>query len=91
MIIDTIELEKILIANWTAFLNPREMIKIATEQARKNNMNGPINGLTVSRFELNSNGFLVWMEFSANNQQRATIEALLSTDGYLTPMRFELT
>jgi len=84
------ELEKLLIANWTAFLNHREIFKILTDQTKNNTINGPINGLTVSRFELKPKGFLIWMEFNSN-QVAYTTELILNFDGELIPIRTELT
>lgn len=81
MKINIIELEKILLANWTAFLNPREIISFITAETTKNNeTNDPISSLTVSRFELTQNGFLIWIDFKSNNKQ-TTLEVLLKLNG----------
>lgn len=88
-ILNATELEKILIANWTAFLNPREMIKFTTEALNKKNINGPITSLVVTRFEATSAGFLIWIELKTSI--RLTIEALLSLNGEISHIRTEIT
>jgi hypothetical protein len=87
--IDTEKLEKLLIANWTAFLQPREILKFVIEQAKTVNIDSPISNLSISRFELNDYGFLVWIEFNSivNNQKiNGTIEATIDSTGNLHPI-----
>jgi hypothetical protein len=89
-IINTEELEKLLVSNWTAFLQPREILKFANEQVKNINVDSPINNLSISRFELKSNGFLLWVEFNSTISQQkinGTIEAFLTTAGELQPIR----
>jgi len=87
-IINTEELEKILVANWTAFLQPREILKFTIEQAKTVNIDSPIGNLSISRFELKNYGFLIWIEFSSN-QTKGTIEAQI-TNGSIYPLKITI-
>ena len=52
-------LEKLLIANWTQVLDVKAVYKFINE-----NIDSPINNLTITRFEPQENGFLLWIEFN---------------------------
>lgn len=88
------KLETLLVANWTGFLNTREILAFVNNQARYLNIDGPISSLTISRFEFIKDGFLLWMEYSTtlNNEKiRITTEALLTASNELLHIRSEYT
>lgn len=79
-------LEKLLVRYWTEVLDARSVLKFAAEQAQNNDIKGPINNLTISRFEPICEGFLVWIEFNSTKSLKkvyVTIEALLKLSGEL--------
>jgi hypothetical protein len=75
MILDAQKLETLLLANWTEFLDTRQVLKLLGEHTGKQ-----IQNLTISRFELVDQGFLLWFETTAN-KERMTVEALLTVSG----------
>jgi len=83
--IDTLKLEKLLLTNWTSFLDRKALISFAEEIAiNQLNVLPPckVHTLTLSRFELIENGFVVWIDFIANNNQiKITSELNLSNSG----------
>ncbi len=84
MNIQTKQLEELLLANWTKFINIRELTNFATIQC-----NNPVKKITLSRFELLNDGFLVWaechtncdnytVEFTINNREIKHLKTLKS-------------
>ena len=64
--------EKTLVKNWTEFLEIREFLSYAQTLAvnhLKLSKNSTVTKLTISRFELSTQGFIVWIEYilSQNN------------------------
>ena len=83
------ELEKILVANWTAFLDFRKCLDFAGECAAKYaNVEPPCRAdkLTISRFEFTRGGFLIWLDYSIGTIQLTT-EVILDCDGTLTHVK----
>lgn len=68
--INKLKLEKLLLTNWTDFLNGKALMSLAEEIAI-NQLDVPppckVHTLTLSRFELVDNGFVIWVDFTANN------------------------
>jgi len=60
------QLENILIAHWTEFLNPREIIKLINSQPQFVDTN-LIKNIKITRFELSNNKFIIWVEFEYNS------------------------
>ena len=83
--------EQLLIAHWTEFLNAREILDFVAGQAQSSlKVNGPINKVTLTRFELDGNGFILWFEFETSQKVHATLEARLTCEGEIKPVRVEL-
>lgn len=61
------QLEKILIAQWTEFLNPREIITLITTNQNFTNKT-LINNIKVTRCELFNNKLTIWIEFKYNQK-----------------------
>jgi hypothetical protein len=81
--LDTQILEKILITNWTSFLDFRKCLDYAGECAfRHGDISNPCRAekLTISRFEFTKNGFLLWLDYSVDSKEFTT-EAILCHDG----------
>lgn len=59
------QLETILIAHWTGFLNPREIIDMISTQTELTDKNS-IKNIKVTRCEFMNNKFTIWIEFNYN-------------------------
>lgn len=61
------QLERLLIAHWTEFINPREIINIITTQTKlvKKEL---IQNIKITRFEFYNNCFTIWIELSYNSE-----------------------
>jgi len=88
------KLEKILIAKWAEFIDARELItfvaKIAKEHFITENIR--VQRVTLSRFELKEDGFLLWIESiinlaDRNEEVNMTSEAYLLNNGSLRHMQ----
>ena len=83
------KLEKILLVNWTEFLDKREILALAKRCAVEYMGIEPpcqVVTLTLSRFEIQDTGFLIWMEFTvtkSKNKIFGTSELHLSNTGNL--------
>lgn len=75
--LDKEKLESLLVANWTAFLNIREMLKLV-----KHKTGLVVTKLTLSRCQFITEGLLLWIEFETLNHS-AILEAILKPDGQL--------
>jgi hypothetical protein len=83
MQINSQKLETLLIANWSQFINPRELLNYASEHARSFfglMSQAHVNHLTISRFELTEQGFVVWIDYTIE-KVRGTSEFLISSTG----------
>lgn len=89
------KLEELLLTNWTKFIDMKLFSKIITENVHANinqlaflNKQKQITGtkITISKFQLLSEGFVIWVEFQIpyqNNMTEGTIEFLLLYSGHL--------
>ena len=88
--LDKKQLENILLSKWAEFLNVRKLIQFAKESLiHYTNLSSSFQvfELRVSRFELTSTGFLIWLEViltHSGDKINVTIEAFLSGQGELT-------
>jgi len=90
MKIETEKLEKLLIANWTQFIDARQLFSFVEENIKTSMKESmcKVNSLTITRFELSNNGFIIWLDFKANSKSiLGTIEALLSHSGEIYHIR----
>lgn len=91
-------LEKILIANWTHFIDSSKLMAYALKQVQDNASRLEIISgeqiknkgvrITISRFHYSPRGFLIWIEFNAptaplNKYAEGTLEVLLDHQGNL--------
>lgn len=88
-------LEKLLVANWTHFLDSSKLMAFVLKTVQENaNRLDIISSekiknkgikITVSRFELTNNGFIVWVDFNVPLQQfkyaDGTLELLIGING----------
>jgi len=80
-------LEKLLVANWTKFIDRRALINFVRDcllQYLQKEHSCQALTATFSRFELVENGFLVWIEFKLVHETTpatGTIEALVDWHG----------
>lgn len=86
------KLEEILIANWSAFFDARKMMNFVKNEIKTHlDLDVTVQQLVLSRFEFTNKGFLIWLEFSFPHQQNAgVLEALLTANSELLPLRVEL-
>ena len=91
------KLESLLVANWTHFINSSKLMAYVLKNVQENaNCLDIISSekiknkgirVTLSRFHLNKNGFLIWVEFNtpvANSKYaEGTMELNLSFGGTL--------
>ena len=62
-VINSEKLEKILVAHWTEFMDVRELMSSASSViSNLEEKQCKVNKLTISRFELVEDGFIVWLE-----------------------------
>lgn len=94
-IFDADKLEKILVANWTHFLDSSKLMAYVLQKIQENASSLDIISpekiknkgvkMTLSRFSLNPHGFIIWVEFNAplapNNYVEGTMELLLDLQG----------
>lgn len=84
--LNTEKLEKLLIKNWTEFIDIRLMLDYSKQLATDLGFTSPhVNRVTVTRFEFVENGFLVWLEYSiqtGNKNVNACSELLLTHKGF---------
>lgn len=96
-LIDTEKLEELLIAKWSQFVNVPKLFEfIETNVQERKNSFGIINDtniktkskqLMLSRFQLTSQGFLVWVEFTVpinTGIASGTTEILIAPKGIIT-------
>ena len=98
-IINSKKLEELLIANWTSFINYSKLmahileIVRDTELAVMEQSTIPKIGIqiSISRFELIHNGFLIWVEFKVPKEENkiaiGTSELKLSYSGGLSHIK----
>lgn len=78
-------LEKILIANWTSILDVREVLTLVSNITSENSKSQHrIDKITISRFELVNDYFLIWIEYKKDDTN-GTIECHLHLNGDLIP------
>jgi len=97
--INSKKLEELLIANWTSFINYSKLmahileIVRDTELAVMEQSTIPKVGIqiSISRFELIHNGFLIWVEFKVPKEENkiaiGTSELKLSASGDLSHIK----
>ena len=90
-------LETLLRKSWTRFIDKTKLIAFVLKQARDADFPTapvPVNNkqsgykVTVSRFELMSAGFLIWVEFSVPVEDKicmGTSEAFITIQGEIQP------
>lgn len=96
-LIDTEKLEELLIAKWSQFVNVSKLFEfIETNVKERKNSFGVINDTTIkiknkqlmlSRFQLTSQGFIVWVEFTVPVDigiATGTTEILIAPKGIIT-------
>ena len=80
MLINPEQLEKILIQNWTRFIDARNLMKLSVEFAQQTyniDPNNKVDSLTISRFQYENHCFLVWLEYKIGSE-KFTSEIYLS-------------
>jgi len=94
MVVNIEKLERILIAKWAEFLDVRELMKLVEKHAKIHLSVDTleVQRVTISRFELSEDGFLVWVESVVNlpNQTEKvnmTSECYLLTNGIFRHMQ----
>jgi calcineurin-like phosphoesterase family protein len=75
MKIDKEKFETVLLSNWTTFIDPRELLVFV-----QNCSVSKINKISLSRFEMISKGFLVWVECNQNTSNQ-TVELFIDNNG----------
>ena len=82
IVINPEKLEKLLVAHWAEFMNVRSLMEGAAKiiAASENTGIRKVQKLTVSRFELADNGFILWLECKIN-EENFTVELLLELTG----------
>lgn len=94
-IFDADKLEKILVANWTHFLDSSKLMAYVLQKIQENASSLDIISpekiknkgvkMTLSRFNLTPHGFIIWVEFNAplapSNYVEGTMELLLDLQG----------
>jgi len=94
-IFDGDKLEKLLVANWTQFLDSSRLMAFVLQKLQENAgrldiiSSGQIKSkgikITLSRFHISGNGFVIWIEFNApvahNRYAEGTMELFLTLDG----------
>ena len=92
-------LEKLLIANWTQFLDIQKVMSFVLEQVRNNLNNFALieqgqykafgTNVTISRFQIIPTGFIIWAEFKTSLDDKfviGTTEFILTNSGSLQPV-----
>lgn len=87
-LLDTNKLETLLIKNWTNLFDIRDMLKyvqnITNTHLPSTKTNRQINNLSISRFELTPQGFIVWLNYTIienKTKYKAISEILLDFNG----------
>lgn len=95
-LIDNTKLEKLLLANWSNFLDQKKLIAYTLTCVRDYKFNQVVKTnkkhstnikVKLSHFQIKNNGFNLWVEYSIPiNQNTAigTVELLLSNSGKLS-------
>jgi hypothetical protein len=79
--IDKLKLEQILVTNWAKFIDPRQMLSMVSGFASKAYCKETkVERISLTRFELTKDGFIVWADFQAGNKP-GTTEFILSSNG----------
>lgn len=87
-IFDPRKLEKLLIKDWTEFIDIRKLLNfLKTNAENKFNINSPkIDTVIVSNCEMNETGIFLWIDYKllySNNIVNITLEVKLNRDGTL--------
>lgn len=94
-IFDADKLEKLLVANWTHFLDSKRLMAFVLQKLQENagrldiisseSIKSKAIKITLSRFYPSGTGFVIWIEFNApvvpNRFAEGTMELLLTLDG----------
>lgn len=85
-ILDPTKLEKLLIKDWTNYINPRELLNLVKNNVtNKYNIIDPkIQTLTISYCEINQKGITLWINYNiikSNEVVNATTEIIVNFDG----------
>ena len=72
------KLEKLLLTNWTNFINYHQLLEFTNTIVTNVTPNCKINKIKLSRFEMINNGFIIWIEYYG--PANGTIEALLTNE-----------
>jgi hypothetical protein len=84
-IFDPNKLEKLIIKNWTDFIDTRKLLNLLkTNYELDFNINPDIKSLTVSYCELRLQGICIWISYNiidSNQDVNITNEFLLKNDG----------
>lgn len=80
------KLEKLLIKNWSCFLNTRKLLEFATLIAKNElKISSPkITTLTLSHCEIDQEGLLIWIDYKILDEGKsvnATTELILQFNG----------
>lgn len=101
MVLNTVKLEEILIANWPKFINTNQLtayvLKLVRDEVRgdvaidsETKINKALS-ITVSRFQPGDGGFLVWVDFNVPRGEdvfaQGTTEILLDLSGGINHIR----
>jgi hypothetical protein len=63
------KIENLLLTSWTQFTNYRELLSLCAEFSHEHlDTQGTIHTLKMTRFELTSKGFIIWVEYSIDNK-----------------------
>lgn len=87
------QFEKFFLLNWNNFLERKEIKKIIKQLLQEDNNflveinynnKPPYQSISLSRFEWNLKGFIIWIEFIDCNKQitKGTIEILIEPNKY---------
>ena len=85
--LDKEKLEKVLIIHWPEFIDSRQMLHFIRDTAVQHLNYGPncqVKKVSFSRFEMQSDGFLIWTEVSISqgkSEINTTMEFFLTTEG----------
>ena len=79
MLIDPEKLANVLVSRWTNFIDYRELRGLV-EKTLAESHGEQINKLSVSLFEIQNNGFLIWVEYNTSTHQ-GTVEYFLNFNG----------
>jgi hypothetical protein len=83
--LDILKLEKLLIREWTEFLDSRKLLRFIKRTIEETGQiaDDPL-GFSITRFELTNDGFIIWIEgHYGKESKKFTIEANLSEDSLM--------